>query len=101
MGWASAIRPLERQRFVHPVVVLQDLLAVEAGEVLGSGLGALHQAAGADRAPELALLGGVAEEQVVFGAREQLRRAGIALAGGAAVELAVDAEARRRLRRDH
>ena len=43
----------ERQRFVHPVVVLQDLLAIEPCQVFRASLRALDQAVSADRTPEL------------------------------------------------
>ncbi len=59
------------------------------------------QAVGADRAPDFAEHGGVAEEQVVVGAGEHLGAAGVALAGGAAEELAVDAAEPWRLGGDH
>src|SRR4051812_43946913 len=90
----------KRQRLIHPVVALEDLFAVEAGEALGAVLGEADELPRADRAPGVAQVGGVAEEDVVFGAGEHLGAAGIALAGGAAEKLAVDAERAVRLRAD-
>src|SRR5688572_2727364 len=84
---------LERQRLVHPVVAFQDLLAVEPCHALGVGLGEPDQLRRADRAPASPQERRVTDEQVVFGAAEHLRGAGVALAGGAAVKLAVNASA--------
>ena len=85
----AAGRRSERQRLVHPVVVLEDLLAVEAGEVFRAVLGHLDQPVGADGTPELALARSVAEKKVIVRAGEHLRRAGVALTSGAAEELSV------------
>ena len=60
--------------------------------MLGLGLGQLDEVRlSADEGLEIAHVAGVADEEVVFQATEHLRRAGVALAGGAAVKLAVDA----------
>ena len=58
--------------------------------MLGAVLGHSNQACGADDSPGSSGLLGVAEEEVVFGGGEELRAAGVALAGGSAEELAVD-----------
>src|SRR3954465_14236414 len=92
---------LERHRLVHPVVLLQDLLAVEAGEVFGTVLGKVDDAVGADRAPGFAQVLGVTQEQIVLRAGEHLGGAGVALAGGAAEELAVDSSRAVRLGGDN
>src|SRR3954468_21926374 len=91
----------ERQTLIHPVVALEDLLAVEAGEALGAGLGDLDQLLGADRAPALAQVIGVADEQVVLGAGEELGAPRVALPGGAPEQLAVDAPRGGGLGADH
>ena len=60
---------------VHPVVALEDLLAVEAGQAFGAGLGeCLISRLAPIGAPELCASAGVAEEQVVLGAGEQSGR---------------------------
>src|SRR4051812_48383553 len=81
----------ERQRLIHPIILLEDLLAVELSHVLGLGLRDLDEARFADGAFQLAQVAGVADEKVILEAGEELGGAGVALAGGAAVELAIDA----------
>ena len=44
----------ERHSLIHPVVALQHLLAVEAGQMFGAGLGEFDDAARADAAPAFA-----------------------------------------------
>src|SRR5690606_37811059 len=87
----------EGKGLVHPVVAAQDLLAVEARELLGAGLGDPDQALRPDRAPALPELVGVALQEVVLCACEHLCDARISLPGSAAEELAIDAPAAVRL----
>jgi len=58
---------LERHSLIHPVVVLEDLLAVESCKALSAPLGELDQPCGAHAAPVvLQPVVGVTGEQVVF-----------------------------------
>ncbi len=80
---------LERHRLIHPIIRLEHLPAVESRQHFGAPLAKLDQGARADGAPEFAGVPRVAIKQVVLGAAEHLGGAGVALAGGAAEELAV------------
>ena len=82
---------------VHPVVLLQYLLTMESCHALGIGLREAYEAVSSHRAPSVANVIGMANEQVVLGTAEHLGAAGISLPGGATVKLPVNPMRRVRL----